>query len=152
MEDKNIDFIARHYRADRFNASEGWSRLGFSPTRKVARFRIAAAVAAAVVLSASAAILFHERAVRYSTPQSEIVSPQRQESSNDPMNEMKVIDFENATLAEVVEKIETTYGVKIENLPDSPESFRISLHYEGTPAELIEVINDISGTHMTLNR
>ncbi|MDE6096378.1 MAG: hypothetical protein K2G52_09340, partial [Muribaculaceae bacterium] len=79
------------------------------------------------------------------------VDNSRQETSTpvvSPLAEVKVIDFENAQLAEVVEKIETVYNVEVRNLPDTPEEYKLSLHYEGTPTDLIVVINDILDTQM----
>ena len=67
-----------------------------------------------------------------------------------PLAEVKVIDFENAPLPEVVKKIESVYGVKVEGVPASPDEYVLSLHYEGTPTDLISVINEILGTQMTV--
>ena len=66
------------------------------------------------------------------------------------MAEIKVIDFENASLSDVVKKIEEVYNVKVENLPGNDKVYRLSLHYEGTPTDLIGVINDILNTQMTV--
>ena len=66
------------------------------------------------------------------------------------MAEVKVIDFENAPLPEVVKKIESVYGVKVMGMPESPEHYELSLHYEGTPTDLISTINEILGTQMTV--
>lgn len=67
-----------------------------------------------------------------------------------PLAEIKVIDFENAPLPDVVKKIESVYDVKVDGVPVSPEGYVLSLHYEGTPTDLISVINDILGTEMTV--
>lgn len=67
-----------------------------------------------------------------------------------PLAEVKVIDFENAPLPEVVRQIESVYGVKVEEVPASPERYVLSLHYEGTPTDLISVINGILETEMTV--
>ncbi len=64
--------------------------------------------------------------------------------------EVKVIDFENAPLPDVIKRIESVYGVKVEDVPASPEGYVLSLHYEGTPTDLISVINDILETKMTV--
>ena len=50
----------------------------------------------------------------------------------------------------MVRKIETVYDVKVLNLPDNSSDYELSLHYEGTPTDLIAVINDILGTQMTV--
>ena len=47
-----------------------------------------------------------------------------------------------------MEKIESVYDVNVVNLPDSTSEYTLSLHYEGTPSDLINTINDILGTRM----
>lgn len=142
MENKDIDFIARRYRKGRFKADAGWRRFGITPLSIWKRYRVAAAVAATVVLSATAALIYQE----YRTvdmPQQTMETP-----AISPLAEIKVIDFENASLPDVVKKIEEIYNVKVENLPENDNVYRLSLHYEGTPTDLIDVINDILDTQM----
>ena len=144
MEKNDIDFIARRYRKGRFGVEAGWRRLGVAHVSRWKRYKVAAAVAATVVLSATAAQIFHEFRVvdmQQHTVETPVVSP---------LAEVKVIDFENASLAEVVKKIEEVYDVRVENLPAKGEEYELSLHYEGTPTELIGAINDILGTQMTV--
>lgn len=144
MISKEVDFIARRYRTGRFVPDAGWRRLGIAPVSLWRRYRVAAAVAATVILSASAAILYRE--YRVNDVQQQIVPIE----TVSPMAEVKVIDFENAPLPEVIKKIESVYGVKVEGVPASPEEYVLSLHYEGTPTDLISVINDILETQMTV--
>lgn len=152
MKDREVDFIARHYRKGKFSPYAGWRRLGIAPPYKWRRYRVAAAVAATVVLSAAATILYREYQTHRvynaddAAQQSEPVIP----DAVTPLAEVRVIDFENAHLPDVVEKIESVYGVKVNGIPASPEEYVLSLHYEGTPADLISVINDILGTQMTV--
>lgn len=143
MQNNDIDFIASRYRKGRFSAESGWRRLGIAPSFQLRRLRVAAAIAVTVILSATAAIIYNVYRV------DDVSQPAPIEAVS-PMSEVRAIDFENATLYEVVKKIEATYGVKIDNLPERPEEYRLSLHYEGTPAELIATINDILGTQMTV--
>lgn len=143
MQNNDIDFIARRYRKGRFSAESGWRRLGIAPSFQLRRLRVAAAIAVTVILSATAAIIYNVYRV------DDVSQPAPIEAVS-PMSEVRAIDFENATLYEVVKKIEATYGVKIDNLPERPEEYRLSLHYEGTPADLIATINDILGTQMTV--
>lgn len=144
MDDKGIGFVARHYREGLFSVKDGWRRLGIGMSMRMRRYRIAAAVSAVVVLSASAAIIYHEY-----RGESEPQHVQTVQTVN-PMAEVKVIDFENTPLPEVVEKIESVYGVKVMGMPESPEHYELSLHYEGTPTDLISTINEILGTQMTV--
>lgn len=144
MDNEEIDFIARRYRKGRFSPDTGWRRLGISRSKEWRKYRIAAAVSATILLSATAAILYNDHHTADEPLQSmpiETVSP---------MEASRIIDFENAPLPEVVMEIESVYGVKVEGIPEYPEEYVLSLHYEGTPADLISVINDILGTQMTV--
>lgn len=145
MDSKDIDFVARHYRKGLFSVQAGWRRVGIGTAVRVRRFRIAAAMAAAmVILSGTAAIIYRNSRVEDVQEQSVPVRPVG------TLDEVKVIDFEDASLTDVVSKIESTYDVKVGDLPESPEGYRLSLHYEGTPVDLIATINDILGTQMTV--
>ena len=146
MKNKEVDFIARRYKKGRFSPDAGWNRLGIAPVSKWRRYRVAAAVAATVILSATATILYREYHMEDVPQQTMPVKTQ----TISPLAEVKVIDFENAPLPEVVKKIESVYDVKVDGVPASPEGYVLSLHYEGTPTDLISVINDILGTEMTV--
>lgn len=144
MENREIDFIARHYRRGLFLSSRGWRRLGIGPSAALRRLRVAAAAALVVALSAAAAVFYSD----YRADQSPVQGADTMTAS--PLTVVKVIDFENAPLPDVIAEIESVYGVKVENLPERPEEFELSLHYEGTPTDLITVINDILGTRLTV--
>ena len=146
MKNKEVDFIARRYKKGRFSPDAGWQRLGIAPVSKWRRYRVAAAVAATVILSATATILYREYRMEDMPQQTMPVKTQ----TISPLAEVKTIDFENAPLPDVINKIETVYNVKVNGIPDSPEEYELSLHYEGTPTDLISVINDILGTEMTV--
>lgn len=141
MQNKEIDFIARHYRKGRFDTAVAWSRLGIGAARR-RRLRIAAAIAGLVILSASAVLLIRE----YNT----VTHPQQPQETHveSPMQTVRVIDFDNAPLEKVIETIESVYGVRVIGVPDAAENYSLSLHYEGTPADLIAAINEILGTSM----
>lgn len=144
MKNEEVDFIAHRYKKGRFAPDAGWHRLGIAPVSMWRRYRVAAAMVATVILSATAAILYREYRME-DVPQQ--ISPVGTVS---PLAEIKVIDFENAPLPEVIKKIESVYGVKVEGVPASSEGYVLSLHYEGTPTNLISVINDILGTEMAV--
>ncbi len=125
--------------------ASGWRRLGIGGGMIWRRFRVAAAVAAIIVVSATAAVVYRQYHVAddvRDTVTAPVVSP---------LEEVRVIDFDNASLEDVVNKIEATYGVEVSNLPADGEQYALSLHYQGNPAELIEVINEILGTEMTVS-
>lgn len=142
MKNKELDFIARRYKKGRFSPDAGWHRLGIAPVSLWRRYRVAAAVAATVILSATAAIVYKEYRL------DEVPQQTAPVKNTSPLKEVKVIDFENAPLPDVIKKIESVYGVKVEGVPASPEGYVLSLHYEGTPTDLISVINDILETKM----
>ena len=50
----------------------------------------------------------------------------------------------------MVDKIEEVYGVEVTGLPENAEEYRLSLHYEGNPVELVETINDILDIKMAI--
>lgn len=144
MKNEEVYFIARHYRKGRFSPEAAWRRLGIAPTSGWRRYRVAAAVAAMFILSATATVLYMNHRLN-DVPQQTVPV-----ETVSPLTEVKVIDFENAPLPEVVRKIESVYGVTVEGIPESSEGYVLSLHYEGTPADLISVINDILETEMTV--
>ncbi len=144
MNEKDIEFIATRYHRGRFSVDNGWKRLGILPISLWRRYRVAAAVAAMVVLTASAVIIYKVNTATSISPQTEISIPAADR------NMVKVIDFENTPLDVVVDKIDDTYGVKVTGLPESPAEYRLSLHYEGTATDLVETINEILGTELTV--
>lgn len=144
MKNKEVDFIARRYKKGRFSPDAGWQRMGIAPVSIWRRYRVAAAVAATVILSATATVLYREYRMDDEPKQAAPVV------TVNPLAVVKVIDFEETPLPEVIKKIESVYNVKIDNIPDNPEDYELSLHYEGTPADLISVINDILETQMTV--
>ncbi len=143
--DKEIEFVATRYRRGAFNTDTAWRKLAITPVIWYKRrLRTVAAIAAVVVISATAAMLYRANipaGTSRPAPATESVSV---------MAEVRVIDFENTPLPEVVAEIEKVYGVKVTNLPDNPGRFELSLHYEGTPGDLIGVINEILGTQMSV--
>lgn len=143
-DEENIDFIARHYKKDKFSPYSGWHRLGVENTPWWRRYGIAAAIATLIIFTATATILYHEYCIKQSDMQENDVS------HSEFVSDIQVIDFENAVLTEVISKIETVYGVRVENLPENIEDYVLSLHYVGTATDLISVINDILGTQMTV--
>ena len=141
---EEISYIAKRYRKGRFSADKGWKRLGIAPSFRVRRMRIAAAIASFAILTATAAVIYRH----VSIPASNIEI--QQSIPADPKEVVKVIDFENTPLPVVVDKIEEVYGVEVTGLPENAEEYRLSLHYEGNPFELVETINDILDIKMAI--
>lgn len=140
---KGIDYIAMHYRDGLFKVKPALEHITSRKTSWWSPFRIAAASAAVVVLSATAAVVVHYHNISEAEPVESIVQPS-------PVMAIKVIDFEETPLPTVVAKIGEVYGVDITGLPDNPEDYVLSLHYEGTAQDLVATINDILGTEMKI--
>lgn len=147
MEEKQIEFVAKHYRHGKFDAGKGWKRLGIAPSGWLRRIRVAAAVAGVVALTAVAAVIYNH----YSIPQSP-EQPQPVQVAVPTLEAVKVIDFDNAPLPTVIAEIREVYGVEIANVPANAEAYRLSLHYEGNVADLVDAINDILGTEMEVKQ
>ena len=56
---------------------------------------------------------------------------------------MERLEFTDAPVSRVVQKIENVYGVRLSNLP--PDDPRLTLSYTGTAADLVETINTMLG-------
>ncbi|MDE6301913.1 MAG: hypothetical protein K2M19_09385 [Muribaculaceae bacterium] len=143
-EDKDIDFVASHYHAGLFDTHAALSRIKGSATRWWTRSRAAAAAVAFIVLGATAGVLIHNNYFGHeaaSDAPATVVSPKEI---------VKVIDFEQTPLPVVVDKIKDVYGVEINGLPDDADEYLLSLHYEGSATDLVEVINEILGTDLEI--
>lgn len=143
---EEISYIAKRYRKGRFSADKGWKRLGIAPSFRVRRMRIAAAIASFVVLTAAAAVIYRNDTV------SETNAEIPQTVTQNPREVVKVMDFENTPLPVVVDKIKEVYGVEVTGLPENADEYRLSLHYEGNPVELVATINDILDTKMAIKK
>ncbi len=162
-ENKEIKYIAERYRSGRFSADEAWRRMAISsPSRedsmdsrwkrlvnssmsKLRRYRIAAVAGCVIVLTATAALVYHRYAVNEPIP-TEIVQP----ATESLEFAVKVIDFEETPLPVVIERIREVYGVEIINIPANAQDYRLSLHYVGTAVDLIDTINDILDTYIAV--
>lgn len=141
---EEISYIAKRYRRGRFSVDKAWQRLNIKPAPRWTRFRIAAAIASAVVLSATAAVLYHQYELNTHT---ETALPEKTDHVA-PLKAVKVIDFENTPLPTVISKIKEVYGVEVSNIPDNAGEYHLSLHYEGNAVDLIATINEILETQM----
>ncbi len=134
----SLDFVARHYEKDAFQATRTWKSLGV-PLMPWWRRRAVAAAVACVVIGASAFVYnWLERSSEPAVPApptQEIVQPAT------PAFRSERIEFNDADIDEVVSKIEEVYGLTIENVPDA--DIRLTLSYEGTADELVSIINDM---------
>ena len=120
--EKEVSYIAKRYRKGRFSADKGWKRLGIASSFRVRRMRIAAAIASFVVLTGTAAVIYHH----VSISETNVGIPQNQPVN--PREVVRIIDFEDTPLPVVVDRIREVYGVEVVNLPDTAENCRQSLH------------------------
>lgn len=145
INENDIKFVASRYRKGRFAVNKAWERLGIVHTSFWSRARIAAAVAGFVIISATAAIVYHQ----YTTSEAVRVENSAIQPTS-PAYVVKVIDFENSPLPQVIERIREVYGVDVENLPENAAEYNLSLHYEGNAVDLVNTINEILDTEMTV--
>lgn len=140
-----ISFIAGRYRKGRFDVEQALRRV--RPQRGLwwTPVRIAAASVVIVAVSACAAVMIRQS---YFASESSVVV--EQPSVVMPEQTVKVVDFDNVPLSEVIEEIRRVYGVDVAGLPDNPDDYRLSLHYEGTAVDLVENINDIFAIDMII--
>lgn len=144
--EEEVTYIAKRYRRGKFSADKGWKRLNIKPAFKWSGLKIAAAVASVVVLSATAAVIYHQYELKDTTDKTvnESVKPAASPEA------VKVIDFENTPLPTVISKIKEVYGVEVINVPDNAGEYHLSLHYEGNAVDLVATINDILETQMSV--
>lgn len=144
---ESLKFVVNNYDDESFSKSRAWKKL-MPPVAFWNVRRIAAASIIAVVVTASA-FIYH--AAKYGdTPHT---VPEKQETPVAPVRGKEFatrIEFKDAPLKDVVNKIEEVYQVKIKNIPES--DVRLTLSYEGTAEELIDVINEIAGTDLKVER
>lgn len=144
--DREIDFVAKRYRQNKFSVHKAWNRLGVKHVTKYRRIGAAAATAGIIILSATAAVVYH---TYYSKPVPTVLDTQKQ--SADILKEsVRIIDFENTPLPTVILKIKEVYGVEIADIPDNASQYRLSLHFEGNVVDLVDAINDLLETQMSV--
>ena len=143
MKQDDIDFVSHHYRSGSFSTARGWQRLGLTSDTWWTRIRVAAAITVVVVLSATAAVLYHNH-IECTEPTVEAEAPAT------VIIVVKVLDFEQAPLPTVIDRIEEVYGVELAGVPDNAADYTLSLHYEGTAPDLVATMNEILGTHISV--
>lgn len=146
--DKEIGFIARHYKEGVFNTEKALRKI--KPViRKIWSWqRIAVASCVVIVLGATAALL-----IRNSYYSEEQVKIENTVSPAVPLESIsKVIDFDDVPLPVVIEQIKLVYDVEITNIPENAEDYRLSLHYEGNAIDLVETINELLGINLEIEK
>lgn len=153
---KSLDFVARHYRKGAFPEDTSFMSSFLSASRRAFRRRlaIAAASAACVIVAVAAVITFMNRPAP--TPAQPVIIEQSQPavtpvSEKRSADEVVRLEFTDATLSEVITKIEETYDLKVTNLPEDMNQ-RLTLSYEGNAADLITSINEVLGTNLKISK
>lgn len=146
--DKDLRFIARHYRKGMFAVTPALRRIKGAKAVWWTRTRIAAACALAAIFTATAAVFVYHNHFSKTEPS----VPETEQPAIPAAEIVRVIDFEEAPLTEVVAKIREVYGVEVTGLPADPDQYVLSLHYEGSALDLVETINDILDTDMKVSQ
>lgn len=135
----SFGFVIRHYRFGAFRPV-----LRFVPTTIWRTRRIVAAAMVAFVLTAGACTLWFVSSDRRTENVVESIENHSQ------INEIKILEFNDAPLDVVIDAVEHNYGVRVSGYePD--ENIRLTIRFEGTADELIEAINTIEGTHLSIH-
>ncbi len=152
MKKEEVTYIATRYRRGKFCVDKGWKRLDIRRPRKWTALKIALRIAAAIssvfILSAMAAAIYE----RYEIKEVPVWDVEETVTPPAGLEVVKAIDFEDTPLTAVISKIKEVYGVKVVNVPENADEYRLSLHYEGDAADLVATINDILGTQMSVER
>ena len=145
--DNSIDFVARHYTPDAFDSRRAWHIISASrPTSYRTRWIAAASVA--VLLAASAATtIFYLRHDARPTPSST-------EAATDTVSTTTParlhVEFSDVPLSDVVRSLHTDIGILVVNLPDDNPT--VTLSFEGTPDQLLQMLNESTDAQMTISQ
>lgn len=148
MKDRNIDFVAKHYRKGAFSAERALHRMGFSVRNRWRGLRVAAAVTSIIAVTAVASIIIHNEYSAKETAPTVIEQPVVKED----LKAVRSIDFDNAPLPVVIDEIKDVYGVEVSGLPDDASDYHLTLHYEGNVEDLVNTINEILDTKLTIKQ
>lgn len=145
----SLEFVTSHYERGAFSSHDSWVKITKQKTFSWRR-RISAAAIACGVLAASAFLYTTLKPVdniQEKIEDSEMIVPQSDIKKSDTSAKL---EFTDASLEEVVNKIEETYGVKISGMPD--KDIKLTLSYEGTAEDIIETINETLQIHLVIDK
>lgn len=157
--DESLNFVARHFRRDAFSVDNGLRAVGLGgrrlfwlPASWPRSWRVAAASVAGVVLAATAAVTAWVVADIPSAGPAPADSVPQVVEQPAPRPAVNRVEFSDESLATVVAEIERVYGVKVSGLDPQQESLRVTLSFSGTSGDLLEAINDLLGTKLTIEK
>lgn len=148
-DDEALRMVVSHYRSDAFKARRNPEFLERRNTFAAFMHRragVAAAVFAGVVLTAAAAWWIVSPGPQVPVSATDEVVEETHAYTRDTR---LILEFDDAPLEEVVTAIEQSYNVRLTNVPeDAP---RLTLRFEGDADELVEVINQLLDTKISIS-
>lgn len=111
------------------------------------RWVAAASVGAMLALGATAGFLF----THHSAPEAVVAAAPAPVAAEQPVG-LHVLDFKEAALPAVVAEIAKVYGVEVIGLPAKPETYLVTIHYEGDVEGLVAALNETLDIHLKLDR
>ncbi|MDE5882579.1 MAG: hypothetical protein K2H60_12690 [Muribaculaceae bacterium] len=145
---ESLEFVVKYYRRDAFRPDDELFRV--VPVRRPWWRRTAIAASVAIGVLAASAFLYVNLTRVSSEPQMPEQTMTAPEVKEKVETEVKRIEFKDATLRQVAEAIEDTYGVEVVGI-DSNSEIKLTLSYEGTADDLVETINELLGTSLRIN-
>lgn len=148
---ESLNFVTSHYREGAFRPDPDLFRTKRSFQQLLRRHGVAAAVVAGILTVAACAVVL---SLRDAEIHEQLITPAETEQSVEPTVENTAdsvvkLEFTDAPLSEVVEEIEKSYNVTVENIPAT--DLRLTLSYEGTATDLVDTINELLGTKLKIS-
>ena len=148
-QEDSMQFVASHYRKGAFDVSRDWKALHLK-SGWLRRHTGAAALLGGILLASAAGISY--RLLSHEEPTTPVPIENNVTIIDTPLasEEAHRIEFADASLEEVADSIHKIYGVTLTGLP-APGSYRLTLSYEGNAEDLVNAINDILGTSISIS-
>ncbi|MDE6716633.1 MAG: hypothetical protein K2J70_00435 [Muribaculaceae bacterium] len=147
---RSLDFVVKFYRPGAFRP-DGWF---IAPPLPFWRRHAVAIGIIGIALAAMAAVTTYVVVSREDPSPAPAVETTTSPVSSDTVpatnQEIRKVEFNDATLREVVEAIEATYGVRVSG--ETSGQPRLTLSYQGTAEDLTATINDLLGTNLTVEK
>ena len=121
--------------------------MGFRRASRRFAAKTAAAIGLLLAITATAAVI-----IRMEFMPADNLSPDKdgQESIVDKALAVRTIEFDDVPLTVVIDEIRSVYGVELDSVPVNAGDYRLTLHYSGNAADLVETINEILDTEISI--
>ncbi|MDE6339261.1 MAG: DUF4974 domain-containing protein [Muribaculaceae bacterium] len=145
-----VDFTAKYYEHGAFMPDLKFvNTVVFHNRRRIVYRWVAAAVGLVTISAAAMFISYH-----YKDADTQILEPapvevQLQTHVYSPERVVH-LEFNDAPLTEVVSGVENAYNVKLINVPE--EELHLTLSYEGNAEEFVDMINELLGTDIRVEK